>query len=72
MTITATAGPGEEWKGLGAGLVATSQEIGQAWGLGIVAAIIAIYANTVSDQGDLEAPVAAPLWGSSPVWLSSS
>jgi hypothetical protein len=40
-TIAATSGLGEERKGLAAGLLTTSQQLGAACGLGVVAAVVA-------------------------------
>jgi Na+/melibiose symporter-like transporter len=40
-TITATSGLGEDRKGLAAGLLSTSQQLGAACGLGVVAAVVA-------------------------------
>jgi len=39
-TITATSGLGEDRKGLAAGLVSTSQQLGAATRLGVVAAVV--------------------------------
>jgi hypothetical protein len=39
-TITATSGLGDDDKGLAAGLLSTSQQLGAAFGLGVVAAVV--------------------------------
>jgi hypothetical protein len=49
ITITATAGVDEGDKGLGAGLVTTSQEVGRALGLGVLTAVATAHAGALAD-----------------------
>ena len=52
ITITATAGVDPDDKGLGAGLVATSQEVGRALGLGVLTAVVTARAGALTRTGD--------------------
>lgn len=59
ITITATSGVGEDHKGLAAGLVTTSQEVGRAMGLGVITAVASARTGALGGaQGDL-APLLA-------------
>jgi MFS family permease len=56
LTIAATKGVGEERRGLAAGLLNTSIQIGSAWGLGVVATVVA--AATAILGGEAAGPAA--------------
>ena len=64
LTIAASGGAGEERRGLAAGLMNTSIQLGNAWGLGVVAAVVA--AGTIAPGGEAtnpEALVGGLRWG---------
>jgi hypothetical protein len=52
ITITATAGVDTDDKGLGAGLVATAQEVGRALGLGVLTAVATARGGALARTGD--------------------
>lgn len=62
LTIAGSGGAGEGRKGLSAGLLNTSIQLGNAWGLGIVATVVA--ATTIGGEGaGPEALVGGLRWG---------
>jgi MFS family permease len=61
LTITGSGGAGEDRKGLSAGLLNTSIQLGNAWSLGIVATVVA--AATVGGSAEPEALVGGLRWG---------
>jgi hypothetical protein len=62
LTIAGSGGAGENRKGLSAGLLNTSIQLGNAWGLGIVATAVA--ATTLGDgSASSEALVGGLRWG---------
>ena len=64
ITITATAGVDADDKGLGAGLVATSQEVGRALGLGVLTAVVTARAGALAGTRDeLAALLDGLRWG---------
>ena len=62
-TITATSGLDEDRKGLAAGLLSTSQQLGAACGLGVVAAVVAARSDAVGGATGSQPPVEALQWG---------
>jgi hypothetical protein len=65
ITITATSGWDEADKGLGAGLVITSQEVGRALGLGVLTAVVTARPGALAGtRGALDALVEGLRWGS--------
>jgi hypothetical protein len=72
LTIAGSGGAGEDRKGLSAGLLNTSIQLGNAWSLGIVATVVA--AATVGGQAAAgpEALVGGCGGGSWPAWASQS
>jgi MFS family permease len=63
-TITATSGLGEDRRGLAAGLLSASQQLGAACGLGVVAAVVAARADALGGHAaGPGAAVAALRWG---------
>jgi EmrB/QacA subfamily drug resistance transporter len=63
-TITATSGLGEDRKGLAAGLLSTSQQLGAACGLGVVAAVVAARTDALGGAtAGAQALVEAFQWG---------
>jgi EmrB/QacA subfamily drug resistance transporter len=64
ITITATAGVGEDHRGLGAGLVTTAQEVGRALGLGALTAVAAARTEALAgSMGEVEALLGGFRWG---------
>ena len=62
LTIAGSGGAGEDRKGLSAGLLNTSIQLGNAWGLGLVATVVA--ATTLGDgSASPEALVGGLRWG---------
>ena len=62
LTIAGSGGAGEDRKGLSAGLLNTSIQLGNAWGLGIVATVVA--ATTIGGEAaSPEALVGGLRWG---------
>jgi hypothetical protein len=62
LTIAGSGGAGEDRKGLSAGLLNTSIQLGNAWGLGIVATVVA--ATTLGDgSASTETLVGGLRWG---------
>jgi hypothetical protein len=49
ITITATSGVDEGDKGLGAGVITTSQEVGRAFGLGVLTAVAIAHTGALQD-----------------------
>jgi Na+/melibiose symporter-like transporter len=73
MTITATSSLEADLKGLGAGLVTTSQEVGRACGLGFVAAIASAHINGRLLERAIRRDWSKGSGGRSlPMWCSSS
>ena len=61
--ITATSGLDEDRKGLAAGLLSTSQQLGAACGLRVVAAVVAARSDAVGGATGSQPPVEALQWG---------
>jgi len=64
LTIVGSGSAGEDERGLAAGLLNTSMQLGNAWGLGVVATVVAgVSAALGSEAGDSEALVGGLRWG---------
>jgi predicted MFS family arabinose efflux permease len=64
LTIVGSGSAGEDERGLAAGLLNTSMQLGNAWGLGVVATVVA-YASAAlgGEAGGSEALVGGLRWG---------
>lgn len=64
LTIAATSGASEDKRGLAAGLLNTSTELGNAWGLAVISAVVAgTTAALGGNAADAEAMVGGFRWG---------
>src|ERR671912_2502764 len=64
LTIVGSGSAGEDERGLAAGLLNTSMQLGNAWGLGVVATVVAgVSAALGGEVGDSEALVGGLRWG---------
>jgi predicted MFS family arabinose efflux permease len=64
LTIAGSGGAGEDDRGLAAGLLNTSIQLGNAWGLGVVATVVAAVATALGADGfGAEALVSGLRWG---------
>jgi EmrB/QacA subfamily drug resistance transporter len=64
LTIVGSGSAGEDERGLAAGLLNTSMQLGSAWGLGVVATVVAAAsAALVGEGGGPEALVGGLRWG---------
>jgi EmrB/QacA subfamily drug resistance transporter len=59
LTIAGTGATGEDGRGLAAGLLNTSVQLGNAWGLGVVATLVAATAGPAASAGGLGAGLLA-------------
>ena len=59
LTIAGTGATGEDGRGLAAGLLNTSVQLGNAWGLGVVATLVAATAGPGASAGGLGAELLA-------------
>ena len=50
LTIAGSGGAGEDESGLAAGLLNTSIQLGNAWGLGVVATVVAAVATALGGE----------------------
>jgi EmrB/QacA subfamily drug resistance transporter len=64
LTIVGSGSAGEDERGLAAGLLNTSMQLGNAWGLGVVATVVAAASAALGGEvGDSEALVGGLRWG---------
>ena len=64
LTIVGSGGAGEEERGLSAGLLNTSMQLGGAWGLGVVATVVSAASGALGGEaGGSEALVGGLRWG---------
>jgi EmrB/QacA subfamily drug resistance transporter len=64
LTIVGSGSAGEDERGLAAGLLNTSMQLGNAWGLGVVATVVAGASAALGGEvGDSEALVGGLRWG---------
>jgi hypothetical protein len=65
LTIVGSGSAGEDERGLAAGLLNTSMQLGNAWGLGVVATVVAAASAALGGEaaGDAEALVGGLRWG---------
>ena len=64
LTIAGSGGAGEDESGLAAGLLNTSIQLGNAWGLGVVATVVAAVATALGGEAlGTEALVGGLRWG---------
>jgi EmrB/QacA subfamily drug resistance transporter len=64
LTIVGSGSAGEDERGLAAGLLNTSMQLGSAWGLGVVATVVAgVSAALGGEAGGSEALVGGLRWG---------
>ncbi len=64
LTIAGSGGAGEDERGLAAGLLNTSIQLGNAWGLGVVATVVAaVVVSLGGEQTGAEALVGGLRWG---------
>jgi EmrB/QacA subfamily drug resistance transporter len=64
LTIVGSGSAGEDERGLAAGLLNTSMQLGSAWGLGVVATVVAAASAALSGEaGGSEALVCGLRWG---------
>jgi MFS family permease len=64
LTIVGSGSAGEDERGLAAGLLNTSIQLGNAWGLGVVATVVAAVTSALGgDSGGAEALVSGLRWG---------
>jgi hypothetical protein len=64
LTIAGSGGADEDERGLAAGLLNTSIQLGNAWGLGVVATVVAAATAAVSGEAvGAEALVGGLRWG---------
>ena len=64
LTIAGSGGAGEDDRGLAAGLLNTSIQLGNAWGLGVVATVVAAVATALGGEAlGTEALVGGLRWG---------
>ncbi len=64
LTIAGSGGAGEDDRGLAAGLLNTSIQLGNAWGLGVIATLVAAVATTLGGEAvGSEALVGRLRWG---------
>ena len=64
LTIAGSGGAGEDDRGLAAGLLNTSIQLGNAWGLGVVATVVAAVTTALGGEAvGTEALVGGLRWG---------
>ncbi|MDQ3862420.1 MAG: MFS transporter [Actinomycetota bacterium] len=64
LTIVGSGSTGEEERGLAAGILNTSIQLGNAWGLGVVATVVAAVTSALGgESGGAEALVSGLRWG---------
>jgi EmrB/QacA subfamily drug resistance transporter len=64
LTIVGSGSAGEDERGLAAGLLNTSMQLGSAWGLGVVATVVAAASAALGGEaGSSEALVSGLRWG---------
>jgi EmrB/QacA subfamily drug resistance transporter len=65
LTIVGSGSTGEDERGLAAGILNTSMQLGNAWGLGVVATVVAAASAALGGEaaGDAEALVGGLRWG---------
>ena len=64
LTIAGSGGAGKDDRGLAAGLLNTSIQLGNAWGLGVVATVVAAVATALGGEAlGIEALVGGLRWG---------
>jgi hypothetical protein len=64
LTIVGSGSAGEDERGLAAGLLNTSMQLGSAWGLGVVATVVASASAALGGEaGGSEALVGGLRWG---------
>ena len=64
LTIVGSGSAGEDERGLAAGLLNTSMQLGNAWGLGVVATVVAVASAALGGEaGGPEALVGGLRWG---------
>jgi MFS family permease len=64
LTIVGSGSAGEDERGLAAGLLNTSMQLGNAWGLGVVATVVAAASAVLGEEaGGPEALVGGLRWG---------
>jgi hypothetical protein len=64
LTIVGSGSAGEEERGLAAGLLNTSMQLGNAWGLGVVATVVAAVTTALGGEAaGPEALVGGLRWG---------
>ncbi len=64
LTIVGSGSAGEDERGLAAGLLNTSMQLGSAWGLGVVATVVAAASAALGGEaGGSEALVGGLRWG---------
>jgi EmrB/QacA subfamily drug resistance transporter len=64
LTIVGSGSTGEDERGLAAGILNTSMQLGNAWGLGVVATVVAAASAALgSEAGGSEALVGGLRWG---------
>jgi hypothetical protein len=64
LTIVGSGSAGEDERGLAAGLLNTSMQLGNAWGLGVVATVVAAASVALGGEaGGSEALVGGLRWG---------
>jgi EmrB/QacA subfamily drug resistance transporter len=64
LTIVGSGGAGEDERGLSAGLLNTSMQLGGAWGLGVVATVVSAASGALGGEaGGSEALVGGLRWG---------
>ena len=64
LTIAGSGGAGEDDSGLAAGLLNTSIQLGNAWGLGVVATVVAAVTTALGGEAvGTEALVGGLRWG---------
>jgi MFS family permease len=69
LTIVGSGSAGEDERGLAAGLLNTSMQLGSAWGLGVVATVVAAASAALGGEvGGSEALAGGLRWGSMLAW----
>ena len=64
LTIVGSGSTGEDERGLAAGILNTSMQLGNAWGLGVVATVVAAVSTALGGEtGESEALVGGLRWG---------